>query len=103
MSEKIYVVVTLRHESLYGKNWALFWAKDENGYTSDPYQAHRYKESEIGPFGSRINDSVDIPVPIEALGLALEYRAQRTDGVIRLIEKGYINAKYRPIYFHDEN
>jgi hypothetical protein len=103
MSEKLFIIATLRHESLFGENWAMFWAKDGSGYTADPYTAQRYKESEIGPYGkdSR-NDAGDIPLPVEALDISPEYRDQEA-GVIRLMEKGYINKKFKSIYFHNND
>lgn len=85
----LYVIVCTRHESIFGKNWALFWGCDERrgDYISDPERAHRFTEEEamaIQEGGS------DIAIPIDVLGLEPGYTEPK-EGIVRLMEKGQIN------------
>jgi len=90
MSKK-YLLLCTRHSSLYGDEWALFWGNRESksGYTCDPRVAHRFDEEEI----KKYQDSDEIAIPIDALGLQEGYENEKTiNKHLRvLIEKGTLN------------
>jgi hypothetical protein len=35
-------LITTRHESIFGKNWLMFWCNNNKGYTSDIRNADIY-------------------------------------------------------------
>lgn len=89
-----YLVITLRHDCIYGNEFALFWGyrDGEGGYNSDPRTAHRFTKEEITKF----DDRGDIAIPIDKLGLLEECEKE---GNINpnfrcLVEKGTINNLY---------
>lgn len=90
MSKK-YLVLCNRHNSIYGDEWALFWGcrDSKGGYSSDLRTAHRFDESEI----ERFNDKLDIPIPIDVLGIPEECESKEdmNKNIRVLIEKGTLN------------
>lgn len=86
-----YLILCNRHNSAFGKQWALFWGNGESksGYTSDVRLAHRFDESEIIEF----DDNEDIPIPIDVLGISEEYtdESKINKNLIVMIEKETIN------------
>lgn len=103
---KKYLVLCNRHNSIFGGNWALFWGyrDSKNGYSSDLRVAHRFNETEI----SKFNDSNDIPIPIDILGISEKYESEETinPNIAVLIEKGKINEllklNLKPLKFGEE-
>lgn len=87
-----YLVLTTRHESIYGKGFALFWGcgNSKGGYNSDPRTAHRFTEEEAKEF----KDSDDIAIPIDKLGLSEECETGLNPNILCLIEKGTLNHLY---------
>lgn len=90
MEEK-YLLLTTRHESVFGNTFALFWGDRENegGYTSDLRVAHRFTKDRI----EKLTDEDDIAIPISVLNIPEECE---TDDKINkninvLIEKGTLN------------
>ena len=86
-----YLVLCNRHNSIFGKEWALFWGNRESksDYTSDVRVAHRFNESEIVGF----DDNEDIPIPIDILGISEEYidESKMNKNLRVIIEKRTIN------------
>ena len=83
-----YLVWCRRHNSLYGKPYALFWGyrEAEGDYSSDVRVAHRFSEEDIKQF----NDKDDIPIPIDFLGLSEDYTDEKliNNYVKMMVEKG---------------
>ena len=92
---KRYLLLTLRHNSIYGDNYCLFWGnkEDKGGYNSNPYLAHHFTESEMQEMGG--DDEEDIFLDIEKLGIPVEYPEETNKNVLCLVEKGTINKLYR--------
>ncbi|MBY6842664.1 hypothetical protein [Clostridium botulinum] len=90
MSKK-YLVLCNRHNSIFGREWGLFWGyrEREGGYNSDLRTAHRFDESEI----HRFNDNRDIPIPIDVLGIPEECEDEKTinENIKVMIERGTLN------------
>lgn len=87
-----YLLLTTRHSSIYGDEWALFWGyrESKNGYSADLRTAHRFTEEEIEKYrGSKD----DIPIPIDVLGISEEYEPEGTfnENIRVMIEKGSLN------------
>ena len=86
-----YLILCNRHESVYGDNWCLFWGfcENEGNYSSDLRLAHRFDESELGKF----DDSDDIPIPVNILGISEEQPEYCTinRNTCLLLEKGKLN------------
>jgi len=87
-----YLIVTTRHESIYGKGFALFWGcnESEGGYNNDPRTAHRFTEEEASSF----TESSDIPISIDKLGLTEECEKVTNKNFLCLVEKGTLNRLY---------
>lgn len=87
-----YLIWCRRHESMYGKAFALFWGqRDSKGdYSSDVRTAHRFTEDEIKDFTT--ND--DIPIPIDFLGLSEEYAPEEefNEATAMLAQKCYLRG-----------
>ena len=88
----LYLVVTTRHESIFGNNFALFWGfnESEGGYNSDPRTAHRFTEEEA----SKFTKGSDIPISIDKLGLSDECEKDNNINLLCLVEKGTLNRLY---------
>ena len=88
----LYLVVTTRHESIFGNNFALFWGfnESEGGYNSDARTAHRFTEKEALKF----TDNSDIPIPIDKLGLTDECEKDNNINLLCLVEKATLNRLY---------
>ena len=86
---KLYIILTLRHNNMFGKEYCLFWGYDESseGYTGDPYHAHRYSYEEAI---KRSDGKEDIMIPIELLELENEY-TNHSKNILCLMEKGTLN------------
>lgn len=86
---KLYIILTLRHNNIYGHEYCLFWGYDESsgGYTGDPYHAHRFTYEEAI---KKADGNGDIMIDIEKLGLDREYK-EHNKNVLCLIEKGTLN------------
>lgn len=90
---KKYLLLTLRHNSIYGENYCLFWGErgNKSGYTSNPYLAYRFTEAEMLEMGESVDD---IFLDIEKLGISAEYPKEINENVLCLVEKGTINKLY---------
>lgn len=87
-----YLLLTTRHSSIYGDEWALFWGyrESKNGYSADLRTAHRFEEEEIEKYRGRKDD---IPISIDALGISEGYEDEKTfnKNIRVMIEKGVLN------------
>lgn len=87
--EKLYIILTLRHECMYGDEFCLFWGYGESsgGYTGNPLMAHRYTYEEAV---KRSDGKEDIMIDIDLLGLDKEYHENKN--IVSLMEKGRLNT-----------
>lgn len=86
---KLYIILTLRHENIFGDNFCLFWGYDKSpgGYTGNPYHAHRFTYEEA----KRESDGeLDIMIDIDLLELDKGY-IEHNKYIRCMIEKGTLN------------
>ncbi|MEO2600965.1 hypothetical protein [Clostridium butyricum] len=106
MEEK-YLLLTTRHESVFGNTFALFWGDRENegGYTSDLRVAHRFTKERV----EKLADEDDIAIPISILNIPEE--CETNDKINKninvLVEKGTLNKlidnlNLKHDYFEDD-
>lgn len=89
--EKKYLILCLRHESMYGDNFCLWWGDrgSKSSYSSDVRIAHRFTYEEA----KEINDKDDIMICTEDLGIDEDYEPKETfnKNLVVIIEKGTVN------------
>lgn len=94
MEDELYLILCLRHDSVYGDNFCLWWGCGRNscGYSSDVRLAHRFTYQEA----MKIHDEDDIMIPLSKLGDIPECGCYEDLGMtIILIDKGTLNSKLK--------